>query len=90
VKLLSAPARSAVGDRIAETLTNVPVVRETLEHPYYDGLRFMISARSSAGDVTPLIDGGAFDWLGKLTSNRRLALVASGMGAQLAAQLFRA
>ena len=35
-----------------------------------------------------LIDGGAFDWLRKLTSNRRLAFVASGMGSQLAAYLF--
>lgn len=36
-----------------------------------------------------LSDGGAFDWLGKLASNRRLGFVASGMGTQLVAYLFR-
>jgi hypothetical protein len=35
------------------------------------------------GDRVPLCDGGAFDWLSKLTSNRRAVFVASGMGAQL-------
>ena len=45
--------------------------------------------RSPAGDDIPLIDGGAFDWLGKLTANRKLVFVASGMGSQLAAMVFR-
>jgi hypothetical protein len=67
----------------------VRVVRAELQHPYYHGLRFMISARSTNGDQIPLIDGGAFDWLAQLTSNRRLVLVASGMGAQLAPYLYR-
>jgi hypothetical protein len=40
------------------------------------------------GAKIPLIDGGAFDWLRKLASNQ-LAFVASGMGSQLIAQLFR-
>jgi hypothetical protein len=35
-------------------------------------------------------DGGAFDWLAKLTSNRRLVFTASALGSQLAAYLFRA
>jgi hypothetical protein len=68
---------------------DLPVAREPLDHAYYDGLRFMISVRNAQGDDVPLIDGGAFDWLGKLTSNRKLVLVASGMGAQLAAYAFR-
>lgn len=89
VKVLATTTRAALGDRIAGAVRGAPVVRELLEHPYYNGLRFMISTRSSLGDEIPLIDGGAFDWLGKLTSNRRLALVASGMGSQLAAYLFR-
>jgi hypothetical protein len=52
-------------------------------------VRFLISARTVSGDDVPFVDGGAFDWLGELASNRKLGLVASGMGAELAAQLFR-
>jgi hypothetical protein len=37
----------------------------------------------------PLADGGAFDWLAKLTSNRRATYLASGIGAQLIAFMFR-
>jgi hypothetical protein len=49
----------------------------------------MISARGRSGEEIPLIDGGAFDWLGKLTSNHKLIFVASALGSQLAAHLFR-
>jgi hypothetical protein len=45
-------------------------------------------ARGPEGNDVLLIDGGPFDWLHELTSNRRLAFVASGMGAQLVAYLF--
>jgi hypothetical protein len=89
VKVLASAARASLGDRLAAAVHGPEVARDGLDHAYYDGLRFMISARSPAGDEIPLVDGGAFDWLGKLTSNRRLALVASGMGAQLAALMFR-
>jgi hypothetical protein len=37
----------------------------------------------------PLFDGGTFDWLAQLTSNRRAVYVASGGGAQLIAIRFR-
>jgi hypothetical protein len=50
----------------------------------------MIHADSTDTEDVPLIDGGAFDWVGRLASNRRLVFVASGMGSQLAAYLFRA
>jgi hypothetical protein len=91
VTILATAARAALGDRIAAALNGngARVVRAELQHPYYHGLRFMISARSTNGDQLPLIDGGAFDWLAQLTSNRRLVLVASGMGAQLAPYLYR-
>ena len=56
---------------------------------YYDGLRFMISSHSTAGDDIPLIDGGAFDWLNKLASNHKLVFVASAIGSQLAAYAYR-
>jgi hypothetical protein len=90
VRVLATSARAPLGDRIAGEVRGVRVTREVLDHAYYDGLRIMIDVRSSQGDVIPLIDGGAFDWLGKLTSNRKLVFVASAMGSQLAAHLFRA
>lgn len=88
VKVLSTAARAPLAERIAAAIGDAPVVRETFDHPYYDGLRFMINARGAQGEDIFLIDGGAFDWLPKLTSNRRLVFVASGMGSQLA-YLFR-
>jgi hypothetical protein len=50
----------------------------------------MIDVRTVDGSDVPLIDGGAFDWVGKLAANSRLVFVASGMGSQLVAYLFRA
>jgi hypothetical protein len=101
VKILASPARASLAPRIADSIAAMPpvaaapvvdatpVVHETLMHDYYDGLRFMISARAQSGEEIPLIDGGAFDWLGKLTSNHKLIFVASALGSQLAAHLFR-
>jgi hypothetical protein len=98
LKVLATPDRASLGDRIAAALeatqrtARTPlaaITRDTLDHAYYHGLRFMISVRSPNGNDVPLIDGGAFDWLGKLTANRKLVLVASGMGSQLAAMVFR-
>ena len=89
VTVLATPARAALADRVAAAVSGAPVARGVLEHPYYDGLRFQISTRTVDGDPVPLVDGGLFDWLTRLTSNRRLVMVASGMGAQLAAVRFR-
>jgi hypothetical protein len=88
VKILADPARRILAERVATTV-GAPVVLETLTHDYYDGLRFMISARCSSGEHLPLIDGGSFDWLRKLTSNHKLIFVASALGSQLAAHLYR-
>jgi hypothetical protein len=88
LRLLASEARAPLADRIAAGVSGLPVVREPLEHRYYNGLRFMIDVEAASGTV-PFIDGGAFDWLGALTSNHKLVFVASGMGAQLAAVLFR-
>jgi hypothetical protein len=90
VRLLSTEAREPLAKRIAAAIEGVPVSMERLEQRYYDGLRFMISAHSAAGDDIPLIDGGAFDWLHKLAANRKLVFVASAIGSQLAAYLYRA
>lgn len=90
VRVLSTEQREPLARRIADAIDGVPVSMEPLEKQYYDGLRFMISAHTTAGDDIPLIDGGAFDWLHTLAANRKLAFVASAIGSQLAAYLYRA
>ena len=89
ITVLATEERAALGDRIIAMLGR-PVDRALLEHPYYNGgLRFQVAARSSDGIEIPLIDGGVFDWVAQLTSNRRAVYVASGMGSQLVPLLFR-
>jgi hypothetical protein len=89
VRILSTVERAPLADRLAATVKNVPVDRAALEHRYYDGLRFMIQAGSADAGGVPLIDGGVFNWVGRLASNRRFVFVASGMGAQIVPVLFR-
>lgn len=91
VDILATRERAAVADRLASTLElGVPVARELLEHPYYSGgLRYMLWATTTEGQELPFGDGGAFDWLAKLTSNARAMFVASGLGAQLVPLVFR-
>jgi len=92
VVLRSTRDREVLVQRLSERLTtqspHVEQVREPLESTYYDGLRFMFHAQSQAGDSIPIGDGGLFDWVAKLTSNRRFRFVASGFGLQLAPVLF--
>ena len=91
IRVLASSERADAADSIAARCTGITVVRDVLEHPYYDGLRFTITARPpDGGEPPPLIDGGAFNWLGTLTSNHRLAFVASGMGSQMVAVRYRA
>jgi len=60
----------------------------TLANAYYDGgLRFMLNLGGEAGPI-PLIDGGAFGWVARLTNNRRFHYVASGFGLQLVPLMF--
>jgi hypothetical protein len=89
VNILATPARAAIADRVAARLGGVEVTRNVLEHPYYYGLRFMVNLAYDSATTIPFADGGAFDWLEKLTSNKRMVFVASGMGAQLIPTLFR-
>jgi hypothetical protein len=88
VTLLSTDARRPLSDRIARELLDVSVNQKVLTKPYYNGLRFMINVAGSSGEI-PLVDGGAFDWVAKLASNRKLVFVASAIGSQLVAHLFR-
>ena len=88
--MLTAENRVELGDRIVARLGGADVACGLLEHPYYSrGLRFQIAARSSEGVEIPLVDGGAFDWVAKLTSYRKAVYVASGLGSQLVPLLFR-
>lgn len=89
LRLLSTAARRPLAERIAAALPDLPVVHEALTHDYYNGLRFMLGARSLGGEEIPLIDGGAFDWVAKLAANGKLAFIASAIGSQLAAYLYR-
>lgn len=89
VVLRATAERVAIADRVAAQLADLTIVREPLEHPYYDGLRFVIYVTSPAGEPVPLADGGAVDWVGKLTANRANACVVAGMGSQLIARVFR-
>jgi hypothetical protein len=90
ITVLATEACATLGDRIVATLGPAASARALLEHPYYNkGLRFQIAARSTDGTEIPLADGGAFDWVAKLTSNQRAVYVASGVGSQLVPVLFR-
>lgn len=85
VDILATDARAELGDRIAAQLGGA-VARKKLEHAYYSGgLRYSIWATPPTGAPIPLADGGAFDWLANLTSNRRATYIASGVGTQLIA-----
>jgi len=93
VTLLASAQREHLAERIATRLSGVSIKFEPLTQPYYAGLRFMIStaSESEAGipPGIPLIDGGAFDWVATLASNRKLSFVASALGSQLIAHRFR-
>lgn len=90
VEVLAAAARRALGARVVEALGSIASAKP-LEHAYYSGgLRFQIWVTAPDGASVPLIDGGVFDWLAQLLSNRRAVFVATGAGAQLIAARFRA
>ncbi len=89
VRILATAANVQLAERIGAAVRAAPVEHEALEHPYYDGIRFMIDVQAPNGAVIPLIDGGAFSWLRTLMSNGKIVFVASGMGSQVAAYLFR-
>jgi hypothetical protein len=90
IDVLATSERAALGDRIASDLGAL-AVRKELTHPYYSrGLRYQIWVTARDGEEKPLVDGGAFDWLATLTSNRRAVFIATGAGAQLIPFMFRA
>ena len=56
---------------------------------YYPHLCFHIFATNQNGNVVQIADGGAVDWAAKLLSNKREAMVTSGIGAELMQKLFK-
>ena len=83
VEIRATNQRAALADRIAE-LQAVATHRTVLEHDYYSGgIRYVVWVTTREGTEVPLIDGGTFDWVAKLSANRRAMFVASGAGAQL-------
>jgi hypothetical protein len=88
VRILSTAENAELAERTGAAVRGSPVEHSRLDHAYYDGIRFLIDVHGPNGDPMLLIDGGAFDWLGKLASNNKLVFVASGMGSQRIAQLF--
>jgi hypothetical protein len=89
VTILATQERADLGDRLAAMFAGVAIARAPLDHAYYsNGVRYQISARAKNGAAIPLIDGGAFDWIARLTSNAKAAFVASGIGSQIVPLLF--
>jgi ribosomal protein S18 acetylase RimI-like enzyme len=86
--LRSARSHAHLVSRIGSAFCDLPIEYEDLTNNYYDGLRFSIDVRTATGERANLCDGGAFDWLGKLTSNRKFAFLASAIGSQRAAIVF--
>lgn len=48
----------------------------------------LLVSDATDGASVPLVDGGSFDWVGALVSNRRAVFVATGAGSQLIALRF--
>jgi hypothetical protein len=89
IEVLTTPDRSVVGERVASA-AGLPASCLPLDHAYYSGgLRFKIWLTTPQGVELPVIDGGCFDWVARLTANRRAVFVATGVGEQLIPLLFR-
>ncbi|MEO0602850.1 MAG: hypothetical protein AAF211_15525, partial [Myxococcota bacterium] len=77
--------RSAEG--LADTCRDdgLEVQLEPLSHRYYHGLRFQLLVRLGAATIA-LTDGGLFDWMRTLASDRKEQFVASATGTELLAK----
>jgi hypothetical protein len=76
-------------ERLQATLPHVAIDREPFDRAYYDGAQVMFGADNTAGEHVPIGDVGVFDWVARLTANRRQRFVAAGFGLQLVPLVFR-
>jgi ribosomal protein S18 acetylase RimI-like enzyme len=92
LRLLAVPSRAHLLSRIANAVStaDLRIEQGELISNYYDGLRFKIDVAGPSGEPINLCDGGAFDWVARLTANRKMVFVTSAMGSQRAAVLFAA
>ncbi|HET6332033.1 MAG TPA: hypothetical protein VFG30_02420 [Polyangiales bacterium] len=85
-------ARATLGNRVCERLArelpHVEVERAPLDAAYYGGVRVMFGPHTQSGDWIAIGDCGVFDWVARLTANRRMRFVAAGFGLQLLRVLF--
>src|SRR5690606_35336027 len=89
IKMFATAAKQRLAELLVHQLGAMAELHP-LELPYYScGLRFQIWVCPTQGPAVPLVDGGAFDWLARIASNRRAVYVATGTGAQLIALRFR-
>jgi hypothetical protein len=89
----AAGARATLAARLraqlSRALPHVAVEERALESNYYQGLRVLFGASSASGQPLDIADIGVFDWVARLTANRRMRLVASGFGLQRAPLSFK-
>lgn len=83
------PLAARVEERLARDLPGLPLTREPFDSVYYDGVRVLFGGDASPGEFCLVGDLGLFDWMARLTSDRRMRFVASGFGLQLVPLLFR-
>jgi hypothetical protein len=85
-------AHATLGNRLCERLgrelAHVALEQGPLEAAYYAGVRVSFGPRTAAGEWIAIGDIGVFDWMVKLTANRRMRFVAGGFGLQLLPLLF--
>ena len=85
-------SRATLGTRLCERLRqefpHLALEREPFESAYYAGVRVGFGPHTAAGEWSAIGDIGVFDWMVKLTSNRRMRFVAGGFGLQLLPLLF--
>ncbi|MRG60647.1 hypothetical protein GE115_12325 [Agromyces sp. CFH 90414] len=72
-----------VADALGRRLPGLELERALLASTYYRGIRVLIRVADAAGAELDLVDIGAFDWAGRLTSDARQRFVASAIGLQL-------
>ena len=91
--ILASNARDTLAERASKALSaalpHVAVSRGPLQSTYYDGVRVQFGADTRAGEFCAIGDLGVFDWVARLTANRKHRFVASGLGIQLVPLLFR-